>query len=131
MGTPRAILKERKAELEVLADVRLPVGEGDGRELPAAVTTSAYHGKKPKKHRQKPETERLYARIREIPLKGVSLKEFCKRIDQAQRPFPIPERWLKDGWPKSWVRAELISKWKDKIHNLRQNAWRNAPNKSV
>src|SRR5271169_628237 len=127
MGTPRAMLKEREAEIAKLDGVLLPVGsEATGRELPAAVTTSAYQAKKPKKHQHKLITERLYARVREIPLKGISLKEFCKRCDAMLRPFPVPAYLQAQGCPKSWIRAELISKWREKIHNLRQNAWRNA-----
>jgi hypothetical protein len=85
----------------------------------------------PKKRQHNPTTERLYNRIREIP-RSVLLPEFCKRCDSAQITFRIPKYLRDDGCPNSWVAAwQDADKWRGRIRNLRQNAWRNVPRKSV
>jgi hypothetical protein len=75
-------------------------------------------------------TEQLYARIREIP-RDVPLKEFCKRCDRMQRRFPTPRYWQDDGCPSKWFEGWRNLGWREKIHDLRQNAWRNVIKKTV
>ncbi|MGB6473818.1 MAG: hypothetical protein WBF04_07020 [Candidatus Sulfotelmatobacter sp.] len=85
----------------------------------------------PKKRQHNPTTERLYSRIREIP-RNVPLKEFCKRCDSAQITFRIPKYLRDEGCPETWFAAwQDASKWRGRIHDLRQNAWRNVPRKPV
>lgn len=126
MGTPRSNLKKRQDEIEALTEVWLTVGEGDGRELPAVVTTIVASAKKPKKRGHNRTTERLYSRVREISPRNVSLKEFCQRADASPIPFPVPKYLREQGCPDTWVRTWKEPKWKRKLHDLKQHAWQNA-----
>ena len=84
---------------------------------------------KSKKRKHKPETAALYARIREIP-KDVSLRDFCRTFDNVQRTtFHLPKDWRDQGCPDSWTKAWQNGKWRKRIHDLRQNAWRDVPKK--
>jgi hypothetical protein len=90
--------------------------------MPLAVEPSTPAGEPEKKKRQlSASTQALYARVREIP-RAVKLKDFCRRCGAMQRPFPIPPEW--HGFPSTWNAAWQDRRWRRKIHNLRQNAWR-------
>lgn len=104
----------------MLAELRLPV-EPDPAPKPAPKRKQPRHDQK---------TERVYARIRETP-REVPLKEFCKRCDHMQHRFPTPKYWRDEGCPEKWFEAWQISKWRGRIHALRQNAWRNVIKKAV
>jgi hypothetical protein len=76
-----------------------------------------------KKRRLSLKTQTRYSRVREIP-RATALKEFCRRCDALQRPFPIPKEWQRDGCPSKWLDAWNDQRWRKKIHELKQNAWR-------
>jgi hypothetical protein len=91
---------------------------------------SAHSGPKiirPKKRRHhKPVTERLYARLREVP-RNVPLKEAAEKYDHRMRPFPVPKHLRDGGWPESWSRVWLDADFRRKFHDLRQHAWQAKP----
>jgi hypothetical protein len=78
---------------------------------------------KVKKRRLSLKTQALYARVREVPRK-VWLKEFCRRQDAMQRRFPMPPEWLQEGCNPKLLEAWKDRDWRQRIHDLRQNAWR-------
>ena len=96
-------------------------------ELRAALNAGPVAQPKPRRRtaaRRSAKTELLYTRIRGIPLKGVSLKDFCQRCDNMQSTFPVPKYLRDDGCPAKWFDAWNDPDWRRKIHDLRQNAWR-------
>jgi hypothetical protein len=52
------------------------------------------------------------------------LKEFCRRQDAMQRRFPMPPEWLQEGCNPKLLEAWKDRDWRQRIHDLRQNAWR-------
>ncbi len=135
----RTLTIEPKSKLQVEAEFKAALRQRrmlDGSTLPVKSTLpvpgdSHPASKTKKKRKYKPATERLYARIREIP-RSVRLKEFCRRCDAPQRiSFPVPKDWRAEGCPDTWLSAWEIPKWRERIHNLRQNAWRDVPKRDV
>ncbi len=74
------------------------------------------------KRRHKPETARLYARLREVP-RNVSLEKAAKMFDRKMIPFPVPKRLRDNGWPDTWEKAWKGS-FRKKFSDLRGCAWR-------
>lgn len=81
---------------------------------------------KAKRRRHKPETARLYARLREVP-RNVPLEKAAQMYDRKQIPFPVPKHLRDRGWPDSWVKTWKDTGFRRKFHDLRQHAWQAKP----
>jgi hypothetical protein len=129
--TAQRELQDQVRRVRALGGVTLPVGGSAPVYQPVLVTTAAIIPPKPKLRHHSAATGLLYKRIREIPLRGVALKDFCQRCDRMQSAFPVPKNLRDDGCPAKWFDAWKDQDWRRKIHDLRQNAWRNQPKKVV
>lgn len=127
----KSILKEHAQRLQDLNGVWLPVGKDSAAVPQPTLVSTTYARNQPKKRQHSAKTELLYTRIREIP-RNVPLKEFCKHCDAMLRRFLVPKHMRDEGCPELWFAAwQDASKWRVRIHDLRQNAWRNVSKKPV
>lgn len=84
---------------------------------------------KRKPARQSARTMVVYKRIREIP-RDVPLDTFVLRCDRMQRPFPVPgyiAKLIKSNRIPTWQECYQNADARNKIHNLRQRAWKSKP----
>jgi hypothetical protein len=110
----RALIKSALQQRAALDGILLPVGARAEAQPQPMLVTSTYAKPQPKQRRHKPETERLYARLREVP-RDIPLEKAAQMYDHAQRPFPVPKHLRDRDWPDSWVKA-----WKDKAGGFRK-----------
>jgi hypothetical protein len=99
----------------------LPVGKDSAAEPQPTLVTTTYARNQPKKRHYKPETERLYTRLTEVP-RNVSLEKLARLFDEGQRPFRVPKHLRDKGWPDSWVKA-WEGDFRKKFSDLKQCAW--------
>jgi hypothetical protein len=117
---------EPKSEVEHQANLRKIARHQQALdELQVPVFGSAAPASKPKQRHYEPTTERLYARLCEVP-RDIALEKAALRYDNAQRRFPVPPHLRGRGWPDTWYKAwqDKDGGFRKKLSDLRQSAWR-------
>ncbi len=118
----------RTTKLEI-AGLAVPQKELSVKPPVLPVSPPAITPVRSRKRQPVPLVQERNRRIREIP-RDFSTPEYLRTLDAMQRPFRTKDNWQKEGCPATYVEAFKDLRWRQKIYNERQNAWRK-PKKGV